>query len=513
MTFWNELKKNMKLILGFSLIAVLLSQVILPATSTRAAEPKFNFLPADYKMLRGANVTAGESVWKDPISGVAGDVFDGLVYYHNGVVETTANNTKVKVSIPTEAVGGKAVLSASISADNADMVSDSLDVLVPSGTKLEFVPGSVVWYPNQNQTPGNSATLPLGQSGNEIISSTGLNIGVIQGCWDYAGFVKFSFRTVAPIVSKIDKSKIAKNLVSGTTGTDLAAKAGDKILYTLTTKNSGNTAESVTVSDNISDVMEYASSVEVAEGGSVHNGVVSWGAKSLASGESVDNHFTVTISSPLPNDPQSGFHFDFILFNAYGNDVYVRLPKPVPGQPNLTLVKTVRNFTAGETTFVKANQANAGDTLEYKLDFANTGEGDALNSTLADTLPANVSYLAGTTIISMDGGDEHTYIDGIINGVTLNLLAHSKGYIKFKVITSKSIAPSEVLTNTVFLKYGATNLSDTAKTTIKTVVTPATPELPKTGAENIVLIFLLTIAAGVTWTYISYKKRLAKMLA
>ena len=117
MKLFSTIKKKFKYILGIAVAALMISQVVSPALGTQADGPRFNFLAGDHEMFRGLNVTAGEQVWKDPISGNAGDVMAGTVYYHNGIVDTTAENTRVKVSIHAATTNLSAKLTATISAD------------------------------------------------------------------------------------------------------------------------------------------------------------------------------------------------------------------------------------------------------------------------------------------------------------------------------------------------------------------------------------------------------------
>lgn len=516
MVFWKKLKTKFKSLLSVSLIAAVLSQLIIPAAISEAAAPRFNFLSGDQKLLRGVNISNNETVWQNNINGAPNDVFEGLIYYHNGEVDTVANNTKVKVSFPSATTSNQAVISASILADNADTVSDNMTLTLSENATIEFVPGSVIWYPNQNQQPGTSSPLPFGQTGNEIVSAGGVNLGDIQGCWEYAGFVKFRFKTMAIQPAQIIKSKVVKDLTTSAEGIDIQANPGDEILYTLTTKNTGGSAEAVTVADDISDILEYADFVTASDSGVLSQSQLTWLPITLNPGETVLNTFKVKVKNPLPNDPQNGYHFDFIMYNIYGNGVFVRLVKPTPAAPSLTVKKMVRDFTTGEMTFVKTNEINAGDTLEYKIDFANTGDGNADGVILSDVLPANVTYLPGSTILSMNDEMERTFIDGVTqSGLSINIAAKSHGYIKFKVAASASIAGGEILTNTTYLKLADKTISDSATSKIKkaVVVAPITPVLPKTGAETLILGTMLALVIGIYFIYRERKKRLAQILA
>lgn len=673
---WQKLKPKTKYILGVLGIAAIVSQGAFAFTRLSATEPRFNFLQGDGELLRGANETAGETVWKDPISGNVGDTFQGLVYYHNGMVDTTAENTRIKVTIPAHTTNNSATLNASISADNAATVTDTivdgqvvglsgLTVNLNQDANLSLVPGSVKWFPNQAGNPDNVPTpFPAGQTGNEITSANGVNIGGIQGCWQFAGFVMFSFKTTpisAPALSvektvrnvtagetsfveltnatknqvvefKIDgtntgntdlanfkikdalpsdltfvpgsmklfknnsntpenvsdanaglvfaggwttgvlemskhdiltfeakaptniaavktvtnmatvssgtlsdsdeakvklqvtaapnivKNKDAKNLTTGQVATlhdgmkTAQARPGDSIEYTLTTKNTGDAAaNNFVVKDGINDILQEADFISASDGGHVVNTGLAgdeakqivYDAVDIAPDQTVVRTFVVKVMNPLPGNPASGNDFDHKLFNLYGDKVLITIsiPTPPPTLPILHIQKTVRDFTQNELNFVESNTATAGDTLEYMIAFSNTGNGPADQVTFTDVLPANVTYIPGTTILSINGGAEHTMPDGITgSGVMLDsIAAGDSGIIKFKVITSAGIANETVLTNTANLTDNGVTISDTAQTRIlvPVILISAPTPLPKTGADSMgVAAIVSVILAG-----------------
>jgi len=525
------LKQKIKKIWSGILSVTLIAGILLPfgiAENSEAAAPRFNFLQGDYELRRGANVTRGDSVRGNPVTGNPGDVFEVAVYYHNGVVDTTAQNTRIKVSMPSETTNKQAIINASISANNADTVTNTvvngqivglpnLQINLADDAKLEYIPGSAKWYPNFTDVSNPPSSLLSGQNGSELFSAEGLKIGDIDGCWQYVGYVIFQFKTVKHL-PQIIKSKIAKNLVSGVAGTDINANPGDVVEYTLTTKNTGQAATDFVVTDDLSDVLEYSDISFISDGGTVSNGVVTYPSVSISAGATISRTFKVKVKNPLPNVPQNGTHFDYTMQNVYGNEVLVRLPKPTIGKVNLTIVKDVRNFTLNEINFVDENRAKAGDTLEYRIGFSNTGTLPADGVVVSDVLPQNVQYLPGTTIISINNGQERTVVDGITgNGINIGMLAAGdSGYIKFKALISRSVAAGATLKNSGYLKWQTVVLCDTATTVIvkDTVpLTPTYPELPKTGAESWIITLMILAAGATSIYYFKFKKTYKKKLA
>jgi uncharacterized repeat protein (TIGR01451 family)/LPXTG-motif cell wall-anchored protein len=66
-------------------------------------------------------------------------------------------------------------------------------------------------------------------------------------------------------------------------------------------------------------------------------------------------------------------------------------------QPNFELSKQVR--LNGTTTWSESVNATPGATVQYQLQYKNTGTTVQNNVVLKDTLPANVSYVAGSTLL------------------------------------------------------------------------------------------------------------------
>ncbi len=113
------------------------------------------------------------------------------------------------------------------------------------------------------------------------------------------------------------------------------AAAGDVIEYTLTTTNSGTAdAQKYAVSDQISDILEYADVLDT-RGGTITDGVIQWPATNIKPGQSLLETFQVKVKTPIPttpvsaSDPQS---FDLKLDNVYGNLVSVGLQVPAAKQ-------------------------------------------------------------------------------------------------------------------------------------------------------------------------------------
>lgn len=667
-------KKYGKYFVGIAALSALVSQLVFPAASMQATEPRFNFLQNDYELLRGANVSNNETVWKDPVSGQAGDTFEGLIYYHNGIPDAPAKNTRIQVSIPSQTVDKTATLSATISADNAATVSNTivddqiigftgLTVNLDKDADLTLVPGSVKWYPDRSEKTGPDSPLPFGQSGNEIISQSGLNIGDIQGCWQYAGFVVFAFKTtpraepanltltktvrnvsdnqseyvkqvsadqsekvsfkidvannggsnletvylsdqmpgdlsavngsawlnrsgnltsldletllasgvsigslakgeavsvtfeatapsqisvakfvvnnarawsgnlvatdtaqvnLVPGQANIVKSKSAYNATQKIDATTHAARAGDTIEYTLVTKNTGNLNTNVQIEDGIADILEYADIISISDSGATVPGpantneavIVQYPTVNIASGAEVTQKFTVKVKNPLPTNSANGFHFDDKIYNKYGNEIVICIERPAPfiPEPDLRIDKLVRDVTKNELTYVKADEAFAGDILEYKISFKNVGTGPADYVKVFDVLPANVVLDPNAPAIINLGDGEKTITERITDGYTIKTLAPGQeGYVRFRALTSASLAANESLKNVGFLEDNGATINSEATTVIaQKVVEASVPvkNLPKTGAASGLISAMIAIFGTANIAYLKQRKLL-----
>jgi uncharacterized repeat protein (TIGR01451 family) len=654
-----KLNKLGKKIAAFVAVAAVASMAIFPTLGMRADSPRFNFLDGDWELISGLNTSNSETVWKDPISASDGETVEGLIYYHNGNLDSVAENTRVKVSLPSSSQNNSVMVTASISADNAQTVTDTvvdgkivgksgLTINLDTEAELEYVPGSVKWYPNSQSNPNTSVPLPFGQNGSEIFSANGLNLGNINGCWEYAGFVKFALKVKAPVLipgidiqktvrhasaagdfsentvvnitegaefkllvtnngqtelnnvlvkdvlpieissinlnsgklikdgvetsldvqklvgngvnigelginksatilfksyygeyqtlvdtektvtntawassgelsdsdtatvtllpgnSEFIKHKSAFNKTRNIDATLMPAKAGDEIEYTLSVINIGNRPENYVVEDGIADVLEYAEVISISDGGSVINNagigndatMVRYPSEFIESTNGITRTFTVKVKNPIPNNPQNGFSYDYKMYNKFGDAVTVEIEKPAPPvlKPVLNIEKYVRNVTSNELEYAKANTAYAGDVLEYKIVFKNSGEAPADYFKVWDVLPANVMIDPNAAAVLGMDGTERSIAENMTYGFVVKTLSPGKeGYIRFRVVTSSQIAADEVLKNTAHIEDNGTTISSSAETVIKQkiVQAQATPKLPRTGSAGSIMFSLL----------------------
>jgi len=85
----------------------------------------------------------------------------------------------------------------------------------------------------------------------------------------------------------------------------------------------------------------------------------------------------------------------------------------VTTSPNLSISKTVRNITAGQTSWTDSTSANAGDRLGFRIDIGSIGTGAAQNVIARDILPTDLTYVGNVHI------DNSYSSSNIVSGINL----------------------------------------------------------------------------------------------
>lgn len=272
------LKSISKFLTG--LMTLVLTGSLLVGSVQAAVGPKFNHMSDDADFLTARNVTNADTNYVDPLSNVkASDEVEVKIYYHNGIDSTdpdaTAKNVQVKINLPTSESSSHRV-TGSLSADNAATITGSildsgaeigqkdLTINTTAPTTMEFVPGSVKWFPNRMSLNGAGANLPNGQTGDALVTATGINLGDIQGCWQFAGQitfkVKFKGQVITPKRAIVDLKKEVRK--AGTTDawvTQNTVKPGENVEYRITVRNvdGQGIAQNVRLNDVLPSGMTY----------------------------------------------------------------------------------------------------------------------------------------------------------------------------------------------------------------------------------------------------------------
>jgi len=442
------------------------------------ATPRFNFLQGDAEMLRVAKTTS--STWGDPINANVGDRVAFLFYYHNGVVGSTATHTKVRVDLPMEQ--GKTLTATSyLWSQETPYITDTVvngqivgrsgaTINTPTNARIQYVPGSTRWFPNGSQT---ATQMPDG-----IVSNSGLDLGSINGCWEYAGYVTFMADIYGQSELVMDK-KVA-HPGETTWHDEITANPGDSVAYKLGIRNDGDiTAENVTVKDILPTYMTYETGTTYYYT-QAHPEGVKLPDTMFSTGVSIPNvvpddagityiTYRTRISTDIPEGAWALNNVAKVFMNGVEKD-QDQAKVTVTCERGLVIDKKVSNGTS----WVEQNTAKLGDEVYYRVIVRNTGNIAANNILVRDVLPVYVNYIAGSTRV-----DGAVVGDQIITAGGLNIGNIAAGGQKVITLRGRIYGCPPVggynLTNTAYTwTSGITAISDTA-VTIVNVTAPLAP--------------------------------------
>lgn len=176
-------------------------------------------------------------------------------------------------------------------------------------------------------------------------------------------------------------------------------------------------------------------------------------------------------------------------------------------QPNFTIQKQVR--LAGTNEWSESVTAQPGATVEYQIEYKNTGTTQQNNVVLKDKLPANVSYVTGSTYLKNAANPSAKNVsDNLATTTGINIGDYTPGsnaFVKFSAKVNSDVAAycgTTTLKNIARVETSNGSKEDGADVVVKSnkecqpnECLPGipsgdprcVPELPKTGpAENIV---------------------------
>jgi uncharacterized repeat protein (TIGR01451 family) len=479
--------KIKKVAVAAAALMMLSTAVITPtiADEANSGTPRFNFMKNDLEMLTAANYSKGQPNWSDPVTGQykaeAGDEVVFRFYFHNGMENTTAHNVILRALLPTEASNQARVLSSLDSAET-DPITDTVvdgkiigygngyaEVDLASVGRLEYVPGSTkIWreYPDQW-----GVNLPDG-----ITSQDGINIGNVQGCWQYAGYV--TFKAVVKSPAEISIAKFIAYPGTNSWNTILQdAKENETIAYKIRVKNDGQSAApNVLVKDMLPSNVTYIPGTTVfygpntpPDGYTMPDGITGNGMIVEIIKPGLENAisfvFQAKIGKNLTYGPQGVWEGVNWGQATYGSQtVKAQAKVTVIGKASIKVDKTV--WEAISNQWVETNHVKLGDTITYRIIVTNTGDRDHNNLVVNDVIPVYTRYINGSTKVN-----GVTVTDGITeSGINLGMLKRGASTtIIFRVKTVGCPPLGDyTLTNTAYATTNlVTGISDIAKTILR----------------------------------------------
>ncbi|MGC9394370.1 MAG: hypothetical protein ACP5J4_05900 [Anaerolineae bacterium] len=324
-------------------------------------------------------------------------------------------------------------------------------------------PGIVVWPALPLLASGASVTRVLSVTVNPTLpAGLELLINTVDAADDRGNTATNQHATIIAATPdlEIDKSN----------GVD-TVEPGDTLVYTLTITNSGpQGATGIRITDELP--MHTAFVAASNDGAQTTPGIVTWPTFPLeGGGASVTRLLTVTVVNPYPADT------NVITNTASVADDDANGPDPTP--QNIT-TDTDAVFATPQLVIAKSNDVDTaypGDALTYRITLTNTGNLEATNILITDTLPISTTFIAAS-----DGGAVDS---GVVTWPTFSLVGGDASVSRLVIVTVDSPLPAGVnaITNTVAaIAPGQTLLTETQH--VDTVI--AAPDLALTKrASNV----------------------------
>lgn len=159
-------------------------------------------------------------------------------------------------------------------------------------------------------------------------------------------------------VGNLISTKTAENNRTNKPAASTIAKSGDKITYKVNIENNGKAEKEAMFSEELEDVLEYATLTDLG-GGSLDKktGVLTWPKINLKAGEKQTRIFTVQVRAQIPSTPQGVSHptsYDCKMTNAFGNTVEVAVACPVAKQVEKTITSLPKTGASENMIFAGA---------------------------------------------------------------------------------------------------------------------------------------------------------------
>lgn len=131
-------------------------------------------------------------------------------------------------------------------------------------------------------------------------------------------------------VANVIITKSSLNMTNGNVdASTVIARSNDKISYTIVTENKGLASESVTMSENLEDVLEYATLLDKAGGTfDEKTKTLSWPAFTLTPGQKESRTIAVQMLEKIPSTntgTSNSDSYDCKMINTFGNSVKINV--------------------------------------------------------------------------------------------------------------------------------------------------------------------------------------------
>ncbi len=133
--------------------------------------------------------------------------------------------------------------------------------------------------------------------------------------------------------TNIVNAKTAVNMSQGSVAAStVAAKANDKITYTISVENRGSTTTTTSLKESLKDVLEYAKLIDLGSGTfDKASNTLSWSNVTLAAHQKQSRTFAVQMYSDIPatnTGKSDAASYDCTMVNTFGNSVSIKVACP-----------------------------------------------------------------------------------------------------------------------------------------------------------------------------------------
>jgi uncharacterized repeat protein (TIGR01451 family) len=486
-----------------------------------------------------------ESTFVDEVDLEVGGEYQVMVFFHNNADASLnkkennyvgiAEQVRMRIAMPSELTANSyATIKGIITAKNSspESVWDEAYAKTKKKVLLRYVQGSAVIH-SEGDVNGSAidATAMFGDYG-VWLGYKKSQWGVLPGCSQYSGYVTFNFK-VDEVNFKMDKeaSKDNKETYSGGT---LTVAPGENIDFRINYENTGTLDQTAVVfHDVLPNGLNYvANSASYTASYKPNDGKISMGA---AGADIFSNG--VNLGNTVAKDKLSVYYKvkvadDKTIFPCGDTPVYNNASVVTPNGTGTDKVKIVvhRECTPdidfkktvsidGMNEYGKsAKIVPAGKNLDFKIVYKNTGEVEQKNVIIADVLPAGLKYIVSTTFVKRSTEEQGKFVDdGLFNGgINVgNVKPGESVTVTYKVesIDDKKTFPcgEKKIYNNASAK--STN-EDTRTDKVEIVVYRDCPDIPHTGATEIVLALVVVSGLGIgTAYYVTSRKQLKKLMA
>ena len=427
---------------------------------------------------------ASKNYWSDSTEVESGKEYVVRMYVHNNAasnLKLTAKDVKAYVVLPTT-TGTEITVSGKITSSNANPTSywDETHFKSKNGEKfnLAYVDGTAKYHTNKgiyNLTTG------VFTNKGQLLGYDKLD-GNIPGCFEYSGYLTFHVKAQFAEKPALNIQKEVKILGDSTWSEQVTAKAGDTVRYRIHVKNTGNVKLSnVHIRDILPTGLTYVKGSTTLANSTNPNGI--------AVSDNVITDTGINVGGYNVNGDA------YLYFNATvdksvsekcGNSILRNIAQTSAGSVTGTKEDTADVRVNGKVckdgftidkkvkdakgNYVETTSLKAGDIAHYRIEFKNTGNNELKNVIIKDTLPAKMTYVAGSTKV----GDK-AVADGIISNDGINIGSVAAGktvYIYFDAKVNAGVGKDcadVTLTNVVKGSYNKDDKTAKTDTAIVTV--------------------------------------------